>query len=304
LYGASSRWRKASRKWSAEVPYSVEGAGVPGAVVLGVHVVLDEVVALPVVAVGAAGLRVRERVPGDVGGAVRHPAHGEGDARLGVLPLVVGRRRGERLLRLLEEDERELVRAPVVEHVGPVEGVVAEPLRHARGEHPEPVAHLGEQALEGGDDRGGERVEDLRELRREPAGELRGELRVVRGDRVDPLLPLADELRVHHLPHVEGPLDDLADDLTGGVLEVGQQVEEVWAEGAQLEVVAPGVAVLADDPGLGRVDGEARRDGPVAEVAGGVVRRLEVDVPTGHVGLLRGNGTDWSSFSKRSDSPA
>ncbi len=254
--------------------------------------VLDEVVALPVVAVGATGLGVGERVTGDVGRAVRHPTDREGDPGLSVFALVVGRGGRQRGLGLLEEDERELVGLAVVEHVRPVEGVVAEPLRHTRGQHAEPVAHLGEQAFEGRHDRRGQLVEHLGELGRQATGELRGELRVVRGDRVDPLLPLADELPVDDLPHVQRPLDDLADHLAGRVLEVRQEIEQVRAERAQREVVAPGVAVLADVLGLGGADREAGRDDPVSHRPGRVVGRFHVDVPTGH-GVS--SSSDWRS---------
>ncbi len=260
----------------------IQGAGVASHVVLGVHVVLDEVVTLPVVAVGAAGLGVGVGVSSDVGGAVRHPADRESDPGLGVGALVVGGGGRERRLRLLEEDERELVSLAVVEHVRPIEGVVAEPLRHTGRQHAEPVAHLREQPLERGQDRRGELVEDLGELGREAAGELGGELGVVRRDRVDPLLPLADELAVDDLPDVEAPLDDLADHLASRVLEVGQQVEEVRPEGAEREVIAPGMAVVADVHRLGRADGKARRDRAVPHRSGGVVGRFHVDVPTGH----------------------
>ena len=93
---------------------------------------LDQVVALPVVAVGAARLGVGERVAGDVGRAVRQPADGEGDPGLRVDALLVGRRGVQSGVRLLEEHERELVGAPVVEHVGPVERGVRERLRRTR----------------------------------------------------------------------------------------------------------------------------------------------------------------------------
>ena len=71
--------------------------------------------------------------------------------------------------------------------------------------------------------------------------------------------------------------------LPGGVLEVGQEVEQVGAERAERQVVAPGVAVTADDPGLGRRDRETRRDRAVAQLSGGVVRRFQVDIPAGHL---------------------
>jgi hypothetical protein len=178
-----------------------------------------------------------------------------------------------------------LVGAAVVEHVRPVEGVVTESLRDARGEDPEPVAHFGQEPLEGRQDRRGQFVEHLGQLGGKATGQLRGELGVVGRDRADPLLPLGDERAVDHLPDVERPLHDLADDLPSGVFEVGQQVEDVRAERAEREVVAPGVAVLADGLRLHCADREAGRDVAVPELPGRVVCCFQVDVPAGHIRL-------------------
>jgi len=166
-------------------------------------VVFDQVVTLPVVAVRAAGFGVGERVPRDVGRAVRHPADREGHPGIGILALVICRRGGAGITGLLEQHERELVSTAIVKDVGPVEGLVAERLWHARGEDAEPVPHLGQQALERRHDRRRHLVEDLRQLVGQPAGELRRELRGVRADRRDPLLPLADELAVDLLPDIQ-----------------------------------------------------------------------------------------------------
>ena len=67
---------------------AVARAGVIRGVIERVDVQFDEVVALPVVAERPAGLRVRERVAGDVGGAVGEPADRERDERLGVVALL------------------------------------------------------------------------------------------------------------------------------------------------------------------------------------------------------------------------
>ena len=195
---------------------AVARAAVVRRVVLGVEVQLHEMVALPVVAERASGLGVGEGMSGHVGRAVRQPADGERHPGLRVEALVIGRRGVERGPCLLEEHERELVRAPVVKDVGPVECRVRKRLRRAGGQHAPPVPHAGDQALEGIDDGRAQVVEDVGELVGKATGQLARELVGVGRHRGDPLLPLADELFVEPSPHVQDPLDDLADRLPPG----------------------------------------------------------------------------------------
>jgi hypothetical protein len=167
-------------------------------------VVLDQVVALGMVAIGAAALGVDERMRHGVGGHMGHVAHGEGQELLCPFLHLVGRVAlalshqlaglGAHQVGLLDEALAQRRGLAVVAHVAPQEELLTEPLLHAGVLKAEDVLE-GQQFFLGDElQRHFEFVHYYAELAQNPAGEVVGQVRDVGDQRTDRGVPAVEEV--------------------------------------------------------------------------------------------------------------
>src|SRR5438094_421680 len=102
-----------------------------GVVYLRVHMVLDEMVALPVQAIWPTAFLIDKGMPCDISGQVAHPAESKGLESIFLW--------APRLIRLIPQMTGEFVSLAVVEHVAPEEGLLVVSLRHTASEEAEAV---------------------------------------------------------------------------------------------------------------------------------------------------------------------
>ena len=236
-----------------------------------VHVVLDDVVALPVRPVRAAALGVRERVAGDVGGAVADPAQRE--------RLLLGTRLARARLRdrvsVAFDVGLQRVLVERVARTGRSSGSGTCPTRRTRCPRSRPASRWSSArrcppsgatrpAADSSSKRPPTQRLDLADLAEHPAGDAVGQLVPARRGTGAIHVSHCSTNALSATSHVaERELDQLQQALAEVALEVGQEEEQVGAERPRGEVVAVVVAGREQLARLGRVSGEPGRARPL-----------------------------------------